>query len=107
MLHNDASRLGEALDAFPSGIRIGNVVVRQFFALQLHCSNQRARRRVQIAVESRRLVRVLAVAQVLQFHKAAVGLRWIFCAGVVFQVVGRQVIADGRVVIANAIEGRH
>ena len=107
MFDNHTSSFREALDTFPSGVGIGNVVVRQFFALQLHSRDQRAWRWVQIAIESCCLVRVLAIAQVLQFHKAAIGLRWIFCASAVFQVVRRQIVADGSVVIADAIEGRH
>ena len=105
VLHDHAGGFCKAFHTFPSRIGIGNVVVRQLFALQLHSRDQGARCWVQVAVESCRLMRVLAVAQVLQFHKTTIGLRWIFCAGMVVQIVGRQVVADGRVVIADAVKG--
>ena len=40
VLHDHAGRFRKALHAFPSGIGIGNVVVGQFFALQLHSRDQ-------------------------------------------------------------------
>ena len=52
-------------------------------------------------------MRIFTIAQVLQFHKTAIGLRWELFACAVFQVVGRQIVADGSVVIADAIESSH
>ena len=72
MLHDDARGIIKALDALPCGVCISDVVVGQFFALQLLGGDQRTRRGVQVPVEGGSLVGVLAVTKVLQFHKAAV-----------------------------------
>ena len=77
MLDDDAGglfRCIKALDAFPSGVGVGDVVVAEFLALQLLGSDQRAGGGVQVAVKSGLLVRVFAVAQVLQLGEAAIGL---------------------------------
>ena len=113
MLDDDARRgrviRPERLDAFPGGIGIGDVVVRQLLALQLNRGDQRAGSRVEVAVERRALVGVLAVAQVLQLDESAVALRRIFAArGLAFdgQRERRQVVADRRVVVGDAVESR-
>src|SRR5207302_5358544 len=66
VLDDDAGRLGEALDAFPGSVGIGDVVVGELLALQLAVRRQAAGDRALVAVERRALVRVLAIAQVLQ-----------------------------------------
>ena len=61
---------------------------------------------MEVAVESRRLVRVLAVTQVLQFDEAAVALAGEATAAAVRLQAG-EVVADGGVVLGDAVEGRH
>ena len=107
MLDDHASRFREAFDTFPCRIGIRDVVVGKLFALQLHSRDQSTRGWVQIAVEGCCLMRIFAIAQVLQLHKATIGLRRIFAARSVTQVVGRQIVTDGRVVIADSIERCH
>ena len=63
VLDDDAGRAGEGLDAFPGGIGVADVVVRQFLALQLGVGGDGAWRDDRVAVEGGLLVRVLAVAQ--------------------------------------------
>ena len=103
VLHDDAGGRVKTLDAFPGGVGVGDVVVAQFLALQLDRGNQRAGGRVQVAVEGGLLVRVLAVAQVLQLDEAAVRLAGKQRVAAVF-LDGRQVVADGAVVLADAVE---
>ncbi len=70
---------------------------------------------MEVAVEGGLLVRVFAVAQVLQFDKATIGLcrKQLTGGGCILgghalaQVDGRQVIADGGIVVADAVEGGH
>ena len=58
------------LDAFPGRIGVGDVVVREFLALQLRVqSTSEPGAGSQVAVERGLLVRVLAVAQVLQLDE--------------------------------------
>jgi hypothetical protein len=63
VLDDDAGRGVECLDAFPSGIGVGDVVVRQFLALHLGVGGDAARQRRGVAVESGGLVRIFAIAQ--------------------------------------------
>ena len=74
MFHNHAGGRVEGFDGFPSGIGIGDVVVRQFFALQLFVGGKAACGGIHIAVERGALVRVFAVAHVLHFNPALVEL---------------------------------
>ena len=111
MLDDDTGRRREALHALPSGIGVCNVVVRELFALQLTRCHQRAGRRMQVTVKSGLLVRVLAVAQILQFDEAAIRLPWEQLPhrglAIFGQVKGRQIATDGAVVLADAVEGCH
>ena len=68
MLDDDAGRRVERLHAFPRGIGVGDVVVRQFLALELAIVRQRAFRRDDVAIERGALMRVLAVAHVLHLR---------------------------------------
>ena len=100
----------ETLHALPRRIRISDVVVRELFALQLGGCDERAGCRVQVSVERRALVWVLAIAQVLQLDEAWIRLRWVlathwFTGGL--QRERRQVVADGGVVARDAVEGSH
>ena len=74
VFHNHAGGRIEGFDGFPCGIGIGDVVVRQFFALQLLVGGEAACGGINIAVESGALVRVFAVAHVLYFNPALVEL---------------------------------
>ena len=78
MFHNHAGGRVEGFDGFPSGIGIGDVVVRQFFALELFVGGEAACGGVHIAVERSALVRIFAVAHVLHFNPALVELTWEF-----------------------------
>lgn len=78
VFHDHADRHVKGLDGFPSGIGIGDVVVRQFFALQLFVGGKAACGWVNIAVERGALVRIFAVAHVLHFNPALVELAWEF-----------------------------
>ena len=68
----------KGFNGFPSGIGIGDIVVRQFFALQLFVGGKTACSWVNIAVERGALVRVFAVAHILHFNPALVELTWKF-----------------------------
>ena len=75
----------------------------------LAIGRQGAWRRCRFAIKGRRLVRVLAVTQVLHLGKAEVELCRIVAArghggGVVVQGQRRQIVADGRVVLGHAVE---
>src|SRR3546814_20092075 len=71
----------------------GHVVVAQLLALQLDERGERARHRVQVAVERAALVRVLAVAQVGDLDEGAVGLAREHAAGAVVAERG-EIVAD-------------
>ena len=74
--------------------------------MQLHAHHQRAGGGVHIAVERRELVWVFAVAQVLQFDKAAIRLPR-ENGELSIDLDARQVVADGAVVLADAVERGH
>ena len=74
VFHNHAGGRVEGFDGFPSGIGIGDVVVGQFFALQLLVGGEAACGGVNIAVERGALVRIFAVAHILHFNPALVEL---------------------------------
>ena len=107
VLDDHTGWLLKALDAFPRRIRVGNVVVGQFLALQLGGRDERTRRGVEVAVKRCRLMGVLTVTQVLQFDETAIGLPRKLAALATVQVVGREVVADGGIVVADAVECRH
>jgi hypothetical protein len=84
----------------------GDVVVRQFLALQLLVIGERTLCRCQVAVERRALVRVLAVAHVLHLLESQVeGLRVGGAGGVgLVRAEAGQVVGDGRVVLRRVRE---
>ena len=110
VLDDDAGRRVELLDAFPGRIGVGNVVVAQLFALQLLAGHDAAGRRVQVTVQRSVLVGVFSVAQVLHLDKHAVALRreqGALGRAVDLRFVkddGGQIVADGAVVLRDAIE---
>ena len=63
MFDDDTGRDVEGLDAFPGGIRVGDIVVGQFLALQLGVGGDAASDGIDFSVEGGALVRVLAIAQ--------------------------------------------
>lgn len=115
VLDDHAGRGVKALDAFPGRIGVGDIVVAQFLALQLHARGQRAGCGVQVAVPGSLLVAVFTVAQILDLDELAVALageqitcRHVFFAELlVFEPDRGQVVADGAVVLADAVECRH
>ncbi len=106
VLDDHAGRHVERLHAFPRGIAVGDVVVRQFLALQLAVVRERACRHREVAVERGALVRVFAVAQVLHLVEREVERRRIRVARRMLQLVGeaRQVVRDRAVVLRGVRE---
>ncbi|ABA48884.1 hypothetical protein BURPS1710b_3404 [Burkholderia pseudomallei 1710b] len=106
VLDDHARRRVERLHAFPRGVRIGDVVVRQFLALQLAVVRERAGRRRDVAVERGALVRILAVAQVLHLVEREVQRCRVCAARAVLQIVAeaRQVVRDRAVVLRGVRE---
>ena len=115
MLDDHAGGGVKALHAFPRSVGVGDVVVAQLFALQLHAGDQRAGCGVQVAVQRGLLVAVFAVAQVLHLGEDAVALAGELGARghvgfrqlVFFERDGREVVADGAVVLGDAVERSH
>ena len=69
MLDDHAGRLIESFHAFPGRVGIGDVVVRQLFALNLRIAGDAPLSRIALAIECRSLMRVFAVTQVLHFFE--------------------------------------
>src|SRR5690606_8407343 len=63
VLDDDAGAVGQGAHALPGGVGVGDVVVGQFFALQLAHAAQQARLHGLVDIESRGLVGVFSVAQ--------------------------------------------
>src|SRR2546427_11990014 len=59
----------ESFHAFPGRVGIGDVVVRQLFALNLRIAGDAPLSRIAVAIECRSLMRVFAVTQVLHFFE--------------------------------------
>ena len=74
MFDDDTGRLCETFNAFPSSVRISYVVIGKLFALQLFGSDKRAWSWVHITVKRSLLMRIFAIAQVLNLDKTAIGL---------------------------------
>ena len=72
MLDDHAGRLEEALHAFQGGVGVGDVVERQFLALQLDGGGDAGLAFLRLDVERRALVRVLAVAHFLGLDELTV-----------------------------------
>ncbi len=70
----------EALDALPRRVGVGDVVVREFLALQLRPAGEQAACHARLAIEGRALVRVLAVAHVLRLDELQVEHRGVLRA---------------------------
>ena len=106
MFDDHARGFLKTFHAFPCGVGVGDVVVAQFLALQLKRADERAGRRVQIAVVGCPLVWVLAITQVLQLDEAAVRLTGKQSVAAI-ALDARQVVADGAIVLADAVKGGH
>ena len=110
---DDTSRFAESLDALPSGIGIGVVVIRQFFATMLRVVGDSARRWRAVAVESRLLQRVFAVAQSFGTIKRQLQMAWEdrrrWCGfgrfGFGVSIQAGQPVGDGRIVTRRVREG--
>ena len=94
MLHDDASRVHELLDAFECRVAVRNVVIRQCLTLQLLSRRERALRCLLVDVKRCVLMRVFAVTHSL--HKTS-SVQDAFAKRVVVQRF-RQVPGDGCVV---------
>ena len=70
MLDDHAGGSVELAHAFERGVRIGDVVVRELLALDLLGSRDRGRAGLRVHVEGGKLVRILAIAQVLALLQA-------------------------------------
>src|SRR5690606_37958448 len=110
VLDDHAGRLDEALHAFQRGVGVGNVVVGQLLALQLHGGGHAGLALLRLDVEGSDLVRVLAVAHVLRLDELAVeGTRDRAAAfgghGLGGLVDGAQVVGDHTVVGGGVLEG--
>ena len=110
VLDDDAGRLDEALHAFQRGVGVGDVVERQFLALQLHGGGDAGFALLRFDVERRALVRVLAVAHFLRLDELAVeGTRegaTAFGGQSARRLVdGAQVVGDHAVVGSGVFEG--
>ena len=62
MFDDDAGRPGKLLYAVPGGVGVGDIVERQFLAPVLNCAGETASGDNRLAVKSRALVRVFAIA---------------------------------------------
>ena len=103
MFDDDAGFVGERFYAFPCRICISDIVVRQFFTLQLRVAGQCAGCRCQIAVERCGLVRIFTVTHVLHFIEMQIQCLRISAAGCVLFVFTEagQVIGDCAIVLCG------
>src|SRR6266850_3601445 len=97
VLDDHAGRVGEALDALPCRVRVGDVVVGQFLSLDLAVGGDPARRAAFVTVKSRSLVGVLAVAEVFDLLELQVEHLRIFLPGAP-GVERRKIVGDRAVV---------
>jgi len=104
VLDDDTGGLIEGLDQFPCGIGIAYVVVGQFLALQLGVVGNAARHRVEVAVERRALMRVLAVTHLLHLGEIEIDLRRERALGAV-RIDRGEIVAD-RAVVGSGMRKR-
>jgi len=111
MLDDDAGGLCKGLHTFQSGIRVGNVVVGQFLALQLHGGADAGLLWGLLDIEGRLLVRILAVTHVLTLDELCrVGAGESGRQGLFGRTCGHQaaeIIRNGRVVSCGMLIGAH
>ena len=110
MLDDDASRLTELFDALQCGIGIGDVVVRQFLALQLFGGGDTGFVQLTFNIKRGRLMAVFAVTHILLFNKVQVqGTREaasrLAMLGVIGRNQGTEVVGDHAVVSGGMLEG--
>ena len=104
MFDDDAGGVfGEAQHGLQGGVGVGEVVVGEFFALDLFGGGERRACRLAAGVEGRLLVRVFAVAQdAVQLVVGVVVLR----EAVRLRAKARgEVVGDGTVVVGGVVEG--
>ncbi len=104
MLDDHAGRRGEGLDALPRRVGVGDVVVREFLALQLRVARERSGHGIGVAIERRELVRILAVAHLLHLlplQREPAGER----AGAILGVERGEIVRDRAVVRGGVREG--
>ena len=106
MFDDDAGRFIEVLDAFPGGIRIADIVVGKFLALQLSVAGQRSRLDISFTIEGGGLVRIFTIAHVLDLFELQVQD---FRIGPAIPVAlvrfqARHVVGDGSVILGGVRE---
>src|ERR1051325_1001728 len=101
VLHDHAGRVGKALHALPRGVGICDVVVGQLLALHLAVGGDATRGGPFISIEGRALVRVLAVAQVLELLELQVEHVRIFLSAV--RAVERGEVVGDRAIVRRRV----
>ena len=118
MLDDDHRRgFGERTGDFQRGIEVENIVIGKFFSVKLFGIRDASLGAERVAIEGRGLVRILAIAQILQFAEAdteGVGIRFKILAeprrdgrvigGGVGDDFSREMLADAE--FGVVIEGR-
>ena len=102
MLDDHTGGSVEQLNGFECGVRVGNIVVRELFTLQLLAGGNGAGRWVFLDKKGAFLVRVFTVAQSLYLLKLAVkGARKIFAATFdhTTKIVGNRAVVGGGVLV--------
>ena len=99
MLDDNAAGLVEFADAFDSGIGIGDIVVGKLFTLKLFCSGDAGAFNVSFFIESRFLVRVFTVAQILRLFKGEGQRGRVADAG-----LGAEVARDEGVIVGGVLK---
>ena len=103
MLDDDASGHIKRTHTLPRSIAVGDVVVGEFFALKLFVAGEKAGSDRHFAIESPLLMRILTVAQILNFLPLAIkdGRKLL---GLIFCVKARQIIRDHAIVAGSMRE---
>ncbi len=109
MLHNNAGRLIELFHTLQCGIGIGNIVIRERFALNLLCGSDRSFFYLFFYIEGCLLVAVLAITHILLLDEVQVQRAWeaagrIFAFAVVSRHQATEVVGDHAVVRGGVFE---
>ena len=101
MLDDDTSRLLECGNTFERGVRVGNIVERQCFALDFSGCRQCAGCGPLILIKSGALMRIFAVAHGITLFKLEIKYRW----KITIAVIACQVVGDYPVIARCVAEG--
>ena len=95
MLNDNAGRFVELFHTFQRGIGIGDVVIRERFALDLRCGGNGRLFNILFYIEGSLLVAVFAVAHILLLNEVQVQGSWeATCSVFAFTVIGRDHAAE-------------